>query len=198
MAYHPGCWFFEFLIEIKAEYLDLLYHIAVNGLAGAQFYWNFSNWNWNFSEWETSSSTTIIDRLWKICCRLGSVSLIQPLVTILNRAYMWNLYMEKSLWWQLLLFESQVTSSSNTLSMLSKVKRRTSLSQYKFSVDVFSELKLQFLQHLSDLCVNVEDISIFWNPFKSALEELPPNLQWGMINLQCHAKRSREESNRIP
>ena len=105
--------------------------------------------------------------------------------------------MEKSLWWQLLLFESQVTSNSNTLSMLSEVKR-TSPPQYKFAVDVFSELRLQFLQHLSDLCVNVEDISIFWNPFKSAVEELPPNLQWGVINLQCHAKISREDSNRIP
>lgn len=48
--------------------------------------------------------------------------LIQPKVMMQNSAYLWNLYMEKSLWWQLILFELHVIWSSNMLSMLPKLK----------------------------------------------------------------------------
>ncbi|PNF17745.1 hypothetical protein B7P43_G07069 [Cryptotermes secundus] len=51
--------------------------------------------------------------------------------------------------------------------------------------DIFSELKKQFQQRFSDPDASAEDISKFENPFNCTIEELPPNLQLEVINLQC-------------
>lgn len=56
---------------------------------------------------------------------------------------------------------------------------------HEFAGDTFSELKKQFQQRFSDLDASAEDISRFENPFNCTIEELPPNLQLEVINLQC-------------
>lgn len=37
-----------------------------------------------------------------------------------------------------------------------------------------------------DLDASAKEVSIFYNPFDDAVEELPPNLQLELINLQCN------------
>lgn len=63
---------------------------------------------------------------------------------------------------------------------------------------IFSKLKLHFNQCFSD--PDAKEIFIFQNPFNSAIKELPPNLQLGMINLQCNDMlkgKISEECNKI-
>lgn len=60
---------------------------------------------------------------------------------------------------------------------------------HKFVADISSKLRLQFQQHFfSDLNVHAKGTVIFQNPFNCAIEELAPNLQLDVINLQCNDK----------
>lgn len=68
--------------------------------------------------------------------------------------------------------------------MLSKVKTR-SLCVHKFAKDIFCKIKLQFYQCFADLTASAKETSIYQNPFTYTTEELPPNFQLEVVNLQC-------------
>lgn len=71
---------------------------------------------------------------------------------------------------------------------------------YISAASIYLKLKQCFNQCFSDLNVSAEEIFIFPNPFNSAVKELPPNFQLGVINLQCNDMlkgKISEECNKI-
>lgn len=71
---------------------------------------------------------------------------------------------------------------------------------HKSAAGIYSKLRLYFNQYFPDLNVSAEEIFIFPNPFNSAIKELPPNFQLGVINLQCNDMlkgKISEECNKI-
>ncbi|XP_023724818.1 general transcription factor II-I repeat domain-containing protein 2 [Cryptotermes secundus] len=186
--------FRDFLSEVEAEYPDLPYHTAVRWLSSGKVLLRFfelreieiflnekkrpqpllSNTEWL---WKLAFAADIMGFLNGFNLKLqGKTVLICETYTAV-----------KSFRRQLALIESQIMSSCFVHFPCCQTLKEEVDSPFphEFAGDIFSELKKQFQQRFSDLDASAEDISRFENPFNCTIEELPPNLQLEVINLQC-------------
>lgn len=79
-----------------------------------------------------------------------------------------------------------------------KLKQELGSSFPHSAAGIVSKLKLYFNRCFPDL--DAKEIFLFQNPFNSAMKDLPPNLQLGVINLQCNDMlkgKISEECNKI-
>jgi len=186
--------FREFLLEIEAEYPDLPYHTAVRWLSNGkvllrffelrepiEIFLNHNNYPQTlFTDdewlWKLAFAADIVGYLNELNLKLqGKTVLICDTYSII-----------KSYRQRFALFETQVTLQNFDHFRCCKKFELSAKTPFPkdFATDVLSELNLQLQQRFSDLDANAKEISVFQNPFSCAIEDLPPELQMEVIDLQ--------------
>ncbi|XP_076315029.1 general transcription factor II-I repeat domain-containing protein 2B-like [Tachypleus tridentatus] len=89
---------------------------------------------------------------------------------------------------KLILFESQLMRSYFTHSPCCEKLKQEAASPFsvRFAQDILSEVKLQFNECFSNLDANATEVRIFQNPFDCVIDELPPEVQMEVIDLQSN------------
>ncbi|XP_033606232.1 general transcription factor II-I repeat domain-containing protein 2B isoform X1 [Cryptotermes secundus] len=187
--------FRDFLSEVEAEYPDLPYHTAVRWLSSRKVLLRFFELRAEieiFLNEKKRPQPLLSNTEW--LCKLASAADMMGFHNGFNlklrgkTVLICEIYTAVKLFRrQLALIESQIMSSCFVhFPCCQTVKEEVdSPFPHEFAGDIFSELKKQFQQRFSDLDASAEDISRFENPFNCTIEELPPNLQLEVINLQC-------------
>jgi hypothetical protein len=188
--------FRDFLKEIDAEFPDLPYHTSVRWLSCGKVLARFFALRIEIELFLNEKNRPLVlltdsEWLWKLAFSADLTTHLNDFNLRLQgeTSLICDLYSKvKAFRQKLTLFETQLARSCLTHFSSCDKYSQVAATPFPsvFAQDIISALKQQFRERFSDLDACSSKIRIFENPFDCVIEDLPPELQMEVIDLQSN------------